>query len=199
MSCIRYDEREIIRKLDRLDPRAKVAFAAACAERQIPGYMAFSQQTGRGDPYALIDILEHVWRDGRGDPMSADADQIELLRCMALIPRDDEGPWINEQAYAEDAASAVAYALRARNTGMSQEAAYAARVAYEALDHHVINRLGIEDDGHVSEHPVVQAELARQHRDLDELLGADAALAQTVVRLRARARTEAAIFFGPVS
>lgn len=199
MSYIRYDEGEIIHKLDQLEPRAKVAFAAACAERQIPGYIVFSQQTGRGDPHSLIDILERVWRDGLGDKMSEDEVQRELDRCMALIPQENEGPWVNEQAYAEDAASAVAYALRARSTGESQEAAYAARVAYEALDHHVINRLGIEDDGHVLAHPVVQAELARQHRDLDELLGANADLADLLARLRDRASAEAAIFFAPVS
>jgi hypothetical protein len=131
--------------------------------------------------------------------MSENEIQWELNRCMALIPQEDEGPWINEQAYAEDAASAVAYALRARRAGESQEAAYAARVAYEALDHHVINRLGIKDDAHVLAHPVVQAELARQHRDLDVLLGADADLAELLARLRDRASAEAAIFFGPVS
>jgi hypothetical protein len=118
---------------------------------------------------------------------------------MALIPQEDEGPWINEQAYAEDAASAVTYALRARNTGESQDAAYAARVAYEALDHHVTNRLGIEDDENVLAHPVVQTELARQHRDLNELLGANSDPTTLLARLRYRASTEAATFFGPTS
>jgi uncharacterized protein YjaG (DUF416 family) len=199
MSYVRYDEQEIIRKLDQLHTRAKVAFAAACAERQVPGYVAFSRQTGRGEPHALIDILERVWRDVLGDKMLDDEIQRQLARCMALIPQEDEGPWVNEQAYAEDAASAVVYALRARTTGESQEAAYAARVAYEALDHHVINRLGVEDDDHVLAHPVVQAELAHQHRDLDELLGASADLTALLIRLRDRASTEAATFFGPIS
>jgi len=199
MSYIRYDEREIIRKLDQLDPVAKVSFAAACAERQIPGYIVFSNQTGRGDPDALIAILERVWRDALGRKMTDDEVLLELDRCMALIPKEDEAPWVNEQAYAEDAALAVAYALRARSRGESQEAAYAARVAYEALDHHVINRLGVDDDEGVLMHPVVQAELIRQHRDLDELRVDDAGLTEAVSRLRDRARAEAAIFFGPVS
>lgn len=199
MSFIRYDEQEIIRKLNQLDPKCRVAFAAACAERQIPSYVVFSKQTGRGNPDVLIDILERVWSDLPDGNMPQDALQRELSRCMALLPQEEEGPWINEQAYAEDAVSAVAYALRARSTGDSQEAAYAARVAYEAVDHHVINRLGIESDDHVLAHPVVQAELARQHRDLDELQRANIDRSELFARLRERASVEAAVFFGPGS
>lgn len=198
MSYFRYNEREIIHKLDRLNPWAKVTFAAACAERQIPGYVAFSRQTGSGDPGLLITILERVWQDALGRKMSNEELLLELDRCMTLIPREDEGPWVNEQAYAEDAASAVAYALRTRNTGDSHEAAYAARVAYEALDHYVINKLGVSDGERVLTHPAMQAELARQHRDLDELIGASGDKTELVARLRDRARAEAVIFFGPV-
>jgi uncharacterized protein YjaG (DUF416 family) len=197
MSYVRYDEQEVIRKLDELDPSAKTAFAAACAERQMPGYIAFSNQTGRGDPDALIAILEDIWQDVLGNKMPEDELQKNLNRCLTLIPHEDEVPWLNEQAYAEDAASAVAYALRTRSTGDSHEAAYAARTAYEALDHHTINRLGIEDNERVLEHPVVQAELERQHRDLDELLRPDVGLIELFARLRSRASAEAMIFFGP--
>lgn len=190
-----YDELNIICKLDRLDPTRKVAFAAACAERQLPGYVAFSKTTGRGDPDALRAILERVWRDVMGERMADEELAVVLDRCTSLIPQEDEGPWVTEQAYAEDAASAVVYALRARKAGESQEAAYAARVAYEALDHHVINRLGIEVDAEVLAHPIVQEELARQQRDLDELHTFGGDPAEVIARLRDRARAEAAIFF----
>lgn len=196
MSYLRYDEIEIIRKLDLLDPKAKLAFAAACAARQIPGYVMFSRETGRGDSYALISVLERVWRDVLGEQMLDHEVQRELEQVMALIPQEDDGPWVNEQAYAEDAASAVAYALRTRITGASREAAFAARVAYEALDHHIMNRLGVENDEHVLRHPVLQAELSRQHRDLDELLGSNLNRTALFTRLRDRANTESASFFG---
>jgi uncharacterized protein YjaG (DUF416 family) len=199
MSDLRYDEREIIRNLDQLDPAAKVSFAAACAQRQIPGYITFSKQTGRGNSDALIAILERVWLDALGSKRSDDEVLLDLERCMALLPNEDDGPWMSEQAYAEDAVSAVIYALRARNTGESQEAAYAARTAYEALDHHVINRLGVDDDERVLMHALVQAELVRQYRDLDELRGCPGGLAEAIARVQERAKAEAATFFGPLS
>jgi uncharacterized protein YjaG (DUF416 family) len=199
MTYLRYDERELIRKLDQLYPAAKVAFAAACAQRQLPCYIIFSNQTGRGDSDTLSAILERVWLDALGSKMSDEEALLELDRCMALIPEEDEEPWVIEQVYAGDAASAVAYALRTRNTGASQEAAYAARVAYEALDHHVINRLGVDGDDRVLKHALVQAELARQHRDLDELRKHAGATAEMIAHIRDRARVEAAVFFGPVS
>jgi uncharacterized protein YjaG (DUF416 family) len=200
MSYLRYDEREIIRKLDQLDPTAKVSFAAACAQRQMPNYLAFSEKTGQGEPHTLITILECAWWDALGrKKMSDDEVRVNLDRCMALIPKEDEVPWVDEQPYAEDAASAVVYVLRARNTGESQDAAYAARVAYEALDHHVINRLGVDDEDRAFMHPVVQAELTRQQRDLDDLRGCDGRIAEVIARLQDRAKAEATTFFGPVS
>ena len=125
--------------------------------------------------------------------------QANLDRCMALIPDEDDGPWIPEQAAGEDAGAAVAYALRCRQNGRGQEAAWSARRAYEALDHYVINHEDIDvnlpgAEEEVLAHPVVQSELARQLRDLEDLslMGPDAAL-----RLRDRAAAEAASFFGP--
>jgi hypothetical protein len=48
-------------------------------------------------------------------------------------------------------------------------------------------------------HPLIQAELARQRRDIDELLAAataDADVRQTAERFRARAKAEAGSVFG---
>lgn len=99
----------------------------------------------------------------------------------------------------------VAYALRARLSGDAQEVAWSARVAYEALDHFVINRENVDtnipgEEQRVLSHPLVQAEFARQRRDLDELLCTPPHQVKlTINRVRDRARVEAAEFFGPVS
>ncbi|HZF51180.1 MAG TPA: hypothetical protein VE093_21120 [Polyangiaceae bacterium] len=97
---------------------------------------------------------------------------------------------------------AVIYALRAKLTGEAQEAAWAARVAYEALDNFVINKDRIDtnkpgEELRVLLHSLVQAELNRQERDVRELLAAsDRDVAMTVNQLRDRARAEAVVFFG---
>jgi uncharacterized protein YjaG (DUF416 family) len=203
-TLLRFDEAQLVKMLDRLPRELRVVFAAACAERLLPAYAAFSERAGRGDPTALRHSLTLLWDDLGGSRLSDEEVQTNLDACMELIPQEDDGPWVPEQASGEDAGAAVAYALRCRQNGESQEAAWAARRAYEALDHFVINRENIDVNKPGAEaralgHAVVQAELARQRRDVDELLGDAKAVQQAAARLRDRAQKESAVFFGAVS
>lgn len=172
------------------------AFAAACAERMLPAYHKFSARSNRGDPRILEQILTRLWRDLHGEQMSEAETEAQIDACMELIPREDDGPWVAEQAAAEDAVAAIAYALRCRRSGLAKEAAGAARRAYEALDDYVINHEDVDTQTllgqrpRVLAHPLVQAELARQQRDLDELLAGTI----TIDRLRERSKTEAVEF-----
>lgn len=124
-----------------------------------------------------------------------------LEACLALIPQEDDGRWVPEQAAAEDAGAAVAFAIRCRQSGTPQDAAWCARRAYEAADHHVVNQEGVDTTHPAAEervvaHPVVQAELARQRRDLDDVTDAVRVdLHRVALRLRARAAAEAPAFF----
>ena len=113
--------------------------------------------------------------------------------CMRLIPREDEGTWTVEQGPAEDAVAAAAYALRCRQNGKAQEAGWAARRAYEALHYFVkqaekFDQKGPELVARVMAHPLVQAELERQQRDVEELASGKTDLAQ--LRQRAKAESE---------
>lgn len=199
MTMLRYDEATIVRDLNRVASKSRVAFAASCAERLFPAYEDFCRRVGRGDQATLGGILARVWEHLLGDQMSSEQVREDLGRCMELIPGEDEVPWVDEQAYADDAASAIAYALRTLDSGESQEAAWAARRAYEAADHHVMYRLGLEAESQVLAHPVVQTEFSRQRRDIEELLAAPEGSAVLYVRLRDRARAEASTFFSPRS
>src|SRR5260221_8376497 len=192
---LHYDESALVRDLARVSVKLRVGFAASCAERLYPAYAEFCRLSRRGNRAALAEVLDQVWQHLLGDEMSIEQIGLALRRCMALIPGEDDEPWIDEQAYADDAASAIAYTLRALEDGESQEAAWAARRAYEAADHHVSHRLGIEGESQVLSHPIVQAELSRQRRNLEELLGGRDESAGPFVRLRDRARTEAPEFF----
>lgn len=197
-----YDEHRLVVELDRLPRRLRVAFAAACAERLMPAYRRFSEIGGRGDPKALTAILKQLWEDLREVAlMEEDELQAILDACMKLVPREDEEPWIQEQAAAEDGAVAVAYSLRCRQSGEAKEAAWAARRVYEALDHFVINRgnIDINNPGaeqRVLSHPLIQAELARQRRDIDELLAtSESDELGSIAGLRDRAREDAVTVF----
>jgi uncharacterized protein YjaG (DUF416 family) len=199
---LKFDEAKLVAELEQLSAPMRVVFAAACAERQMPAYKLFHSQTGQGDPDTLQHALDDVWQHPN---MAVSEEQIEEV--MALIPQEDgfAGLWTQRATNAQNAGMSVIYALRTRLCGEAQEAAWAARVAYEALDNVVINSEGIDtnnpDGEHrVLSHPLIQAELARQHWNLDELRCASASdLANVIERVRNRARAEAAIFFGSIS
>jgi len=194
MTILNYNEEQLARELARLAAPLRAAFAAACAERLKPAYDEFSKQTARVNPVQLSSILGRLWEDLDGNEMSSPQLQESIESAMELIPQGDDGPWVLTQA-AEDAAAALAYALRCRQTGEAQEAAWAARRAYEAVDHFVIDREKIDVNEAGSEravllHPIVQVELSRQRRDLDAVslsrLGARAHCALTRTDKEAR-------------
>lgn len=197
-----FDESALIAKLGRLPAPLRIAFATACAERQMPAYRRFGIQVGREVPDALEHALEEVWTDPSLVPDREGFEQ-RIEELMALIPQEEgfQQPWTQEVTNAQNAGMSAVYALRAKLGGEAQEAAWAARVAYEALDNFVINSENIDtnrpgEEQRVIAHPLVQAELARQHRDLDELDSGKQDPAALIARLRDRARAEAAVFFG---
>ncbi|WP_437575183.1 DUF416 family protein [Sorangium sp. So ce887] len=199
----RFDEANLISNLERLPVPFRVAFAAACAERQMPAYRFFIRQTERNPTNPMEIALEMVWADPSATNSATGLErQIEAI--MNLIPQEDsiEGPWTQEATNAQNAGMAVAYALRAKLAGEAQEAAWAARVAYEALDNFIINKESVDmntpgNELRVLSHPLIQAELGRQERDVRALLAANnREIARTVQEIRDRARVEAAAFFG---
>jgi uncharacterized protein YjaG (DUF416 family) len=192
-----YDETRLIKKLDTLPKHLRVVFAALCAERILPAYSAFAERAGTGDSSYLRSILNRLWRDLEGEGLSNDQIQ-DLDSCLGLIPDENEGQWSSLRAYAEDAVAAVVYALRARQSGKSQEAAWAARRSYEALDHFVVSQEAIDTNEPDAEkriiaHPLVQKELVRQGQDLDELdkLVHEPQQHQSIAVLRANAQADA--------
>jgi uncharacterized protein YjaG (DUF416 family) len=175
MSGLAFDEVELLKTVERLSVIDRAAFAAACAQRLAPSYAKFSKRSDRGNPAALGKILSRLWHDLTRSEAS-DVELAALLEtCMGLIPQDDDGEWVMEQAAADDAAAALAYAIRCRRAGKANEAVWSARRAFEALYHYVINheQFDVNEAGaeaRILSHPLIQAELSRQNRDLRDLL-----------------------------
>ena len=172
MTDLRYDEDANIARLDKLPVLCRAVFALLCALRLLPSYRRFSDRTGRGDATRLEALVEQLGHDLDRSELNDATLESAIETCSSLIPDEADG-WEEEtQPYAEDAAAAVAYALRARLTGSSQEAAWAGRRAYEAIDYFVsksADRFDLQTDAEALEHPLLQAELNRQLRDLREL------------------------------
>lgn len=199
MTTLRFDEPVLREQLDRLPREHRAAFAAACAERLFSAYVRFSHEAGSADPKTLRAALDALWDDLTGKPLSELELRAAVKKCRALVPSEEDEP-SDEQPCAEDAVVALVYAWEARVKQSSQEAAWSARRAYEALDHFVM----FDDSGVVVtanerrllEHPLVQAELARQKRDLDELAVEGQDVGSVAARLRERAKEKAVLVFG---
>lgn len=200
MKICRFNEQQLVEELAQIPPLQRAMFAAACAERLLPAYAAFADQTGFGDLPRLRTVLERVWRDLEGDTMGDEELRATLDLCMDSIPEEEDG-WAPEQAAAEDYVEALAYTIRCRRTGDAQEAAWAARCPYEAADHFVIEHEGIDTnqagaEERVLSHPLVQLELTRQRRDIEDLLTAgDTETTSIAARIRNRAKADAETFF----
>jgi uncharacterized protein YjaG (DUF416 family) len=188
---LRYDESELTRRLEQLPVPARAMFAAACAERLLPGYRAYAAKTGHGDPDALSAVVKQLWKDLEGTPISEQELDSLIETATELIPPDDEKPWVIESPIGEDATAATLYALTTRQTGSVQDAAWAARSAFEAVHEFVVNteNVNVQDrdaNEAVMFDPSVQAELHRQLRDLTELFNGTV----TVDAMRSRAEHE---------
>ncbi len=202
-SILIFNDSEMMDKLERLPNELRAAFACACAERLYPAYAAYTNRTGRGDASVLRKTLTRLWSDLSGDTMSDEDVQKGIRECKALTPREEDGPWIPERDYADDAVSAAVFAFMCRENGGAREAVWAAGRAYESLDAYLIERDDPDlntpaGEDHVLADPLLQAELGRQRRDLDELLEVPPGdRPQAVRRLCSRASEESRVFFGP--
>ena len=141
-ATLRYDEPALLERLTAGPARARALFAASCAERVFGLYARA--------PERLRAALDAAWE---GENVAR-----WLQGAEALVPDDDP--------YGENAAAAVAYALRTRATDEPKEAAWAARQVYEAADFAAqqqlesldLNAPGAEDQ--LADLPVVQEALA---------------------------------------
>ena len=122
-----------------------------------------------------------------------------LAQVIGLIPDQDAPGWTPLTAYAEDALSALAYSLQCLRSADAQEAVWAARRVYEALDYFVTTRDNISPDEPGGEQRVIgdsgiQAELQRQARDISDLMVAGDSLSQELLdNLRRRSVANQAI------
>lgn len=129
-SVMTIDEVSLLDRLSRLRPQRRSAFAAACAERALPAFSKYNAATGEGDDAALREALDAVW--------SAQADSgqdlVSKLKIVEEQIPDEDGFWVFESAYAQNAAASVAYALRSCISGDGQDGMWAARQLLELAE-----------------------------------------------------------------
>jgi len=199
---LRYDESALLAKLTGLSPRQRTLFAAACAERLVPLYRWSIRQAPAIRADSLERGLETLWHTATATTWTADLEDVRNL-AMNSVPDDDSlGTASLASRYAGYMPTALAYAVACHQSEDPQQAVWAARQPYDAIDLWVatpseidFNEPGVE--GRVASAPLIQAELSRQSRDLYDLEAAggrhDAMVAQS---LRDRALLEGSRLFG---
>lgn len=198
MNLLAYDESALRARLAELSVAQRTLFAASVAERWLPAYRAFAENTGRAGIGAVRDALDLAWRptlspvDYRSASDAAD-------RVQAFMPDGGGGgDFSADLPVAANACAAVFYALRTVLTIDVQDAVRAARQGYEAADYLAELRLDSNPalpggEGYIRDSPEVQSELAAQAADLELLsqartgeLRPDESLARSVCQLRGR-------------
>lgn len=189
-----YDSKSVRRRLEALPTHLRLAFALACAERQFVVYAGFSRECFGEEPTDVRTALDGLWRDAAGEETMSDGALsayntvfLDLYRQASEAP----GTWPQQP---QEALITAAHALRTRSLRDSvDEAAHAASHALDAVLTYVGDELKQGHTYETTEHPIVQAELVRQKRDLAELAKASDRR-EIVERLRARAVEEAPSF-----
>ncbi|PKQ18860.1 MAG: hypothetical protein CVT66_11860 [Actinobacteria bacterium HGW-Actinobacteria-6] len=171
-----FDESALVGELEALSSRARIAFAAAAATRQLGNYERLAHASEASSEQRPREIATQLWTDLLAAAVDRAAWSAKLDEVMSLLPEESDD-WVIAHALADDALSSLAYAIRCLLTPEPQEAAWAARRAYEAADQAAIRVLGVQPglpstEPAIKSHGFVQRELARQRNDLS-LLCAD--------------------------
>jgi len=186
-----FSRERIVGAVRGLTPPRRVALCASCSERLIPFFEEYWAGRSGGPSFFRL-ALNTTWEYLEGAPF--DDTQVAELRRQAEdnVPDEDD---VAEQIYAQDAAIAVTHTLETWLTGAEESVARCFEQCYNVVDNYALNQM-VPSGGVISEwtesqapqHPAVQAELARQQRDLESCRRiTEADWVATVTQLRTEA------------
>ncbi|MDB0529433.1 YjaG family protein [Ralstonia solanacearum] len=179
-----------------------LAFSASCAELLLPAYDRYANKASLPGDVSRVyrNALDMIWSFALGMPVKTrDLEQQEKI-CLAAIPAEEDA-WAHGELYSEEAGTAVTLTIRAALSHDVQEAVWAARCVYEALDDFVgklerVNLAANKEEA-ILAHPLIQGEFVRQQHELAQLEAANTAdQARVISELRERSKTRALHAFG---
>jgi len=200
-----FERKQVMDRIDPLPKRLRVAFAAACGERQLPNYVRTSGFNAIGTPNAVTRMLGELWDSAERNSFDMEKLRRDVDVCDQLIADYNNGTFAGiEFDVAEDAVASLAYALDTALSGGSQETMWAAECASNALYAYIIERFEVDINApharsFIYSFPIMQAELSRQQTDLAELHAAarhPGSEAAVIARIKRRAESDAPSFFG---
>jgi uncharacterized protein len=159
--------------LSGLSRRYAVTFAAACCERMLPNYQAFSKAETWGDFPLFQTALDEVWNYVLGAPVSAQRLKRLLSQCEAVVPdtEDFDTLWAS---HALDASASVCETLELCLDGDVEHAVTVATSSRDSVDMFIQERDGMEYSDPYFEQKILGdalmvRELKRQVDDLTTL------------------------------
>jgi uncharacterized protein YjaG (DUF416 family) len=169
---LEFQENSLLAKMQALSQKSRMAFALAASNRLLKCFDEFASEHNISNRAVPRLVAARLWEhlvDSRELPTNQQANEW-LVEVMDLMPQENH-QWSEALPLAEDAIASLAYVLRCLISGKAEEAAWAARRAYEAADQYAIQVLGLDLNDKGTEATilaarVVQQELIRQERDL---------------------------------
>ena len=160
-------------RLVHMSPRARSAFALACATRLRALWNAYAVKYAVADGAVFNRQMDGLWDSllrGDGPGVAGNAGALDALTAGDTDDRQESGAWDPLPTFAQEALSALVYALQAFRSGEATYAVWAGEVSYEACYQAVVGNSsrqggGVDLEAHLV-HLLVQRELRRQERDM---------------------------------
>ncbi|GGA46479.1 DUF416 family protein [Dyella nitratireducens] len=174
MTVLKYDEQALKQQLSAMPERSIVAFALCCSTRQLNAFEAYADKFLPEKREAARHIVESLWATiifGENTPVMWS----EQLAIVEETYPDEQDHWAPFHVYGGNALSSLIYTIRSLLASADvQEAAWAARIAYESADQAALRSLdkmrgSPEIEQLVVASDIVQRELHRQSDDLQSL------------------------------
>lgn len=128
-----WNEQQLILKVQRLSPRLRTAFAAACASHSLHMYVDWSNKIKWGNAKRMKKALDLVWRFVEGESIAPGILSEEAEIVYSLVPDSEDFP-SGSSSGALDAGSAVVYAIDCAAEGLTDHAINAAKASFVAFD-----------------------------------------------------------------
>lgn len=174
-----FDEVGITRRVSALPWNQALAFGCSCAERLMWSYRWFAEQSSIGEVKPLGRALNVLWDASRTIKCPSAIDCRQLLSdCEAQTPSSEVYESLLTTS-AQEAALAVCSLLDYCIDRKIEHVIMAARYPTDSVDLYIqeiehLSPLDPELEHRILSHPLMQQELARQHRDLTMMeLGGD--------------------------
>ena len=176
---------KLARELDRLSPRHRLAFSAACCQRALPNLQAYARQMRSIDASAVGQALEEVWEFVEGTRSALNVVQLRQACECQLPPPDDDHVLASA---ASNTVQMVDLLLQQAVEPRAWRSKEIAGWAQATVDGYLqTGPESIEDQDSLVPHPLMQRELARQEADLAWLKRQGVLSRDLLEYLRARA------------